>query len=142
MLYGKKIFNNTEGKLVNIPGLPAMYYYEYFPQDFRLPLPLSRVSGSKFRGGYFLACQCMMILSRKPKTSLELDPTLGLIDINQWRPRSPSNFSGNRSLASSSAQDLRFVYLFSIRLYNHHILIVTKLARRVAAFRSLRNNHL
>ena len=27
-----KIFMQTEGKLVEIPGLPAMYDYEFFPQ--------------------------------------------------------------------------------------------------------------
>ena len=27
-----KLFNHTEGKLVQVPGLPAMYDYEFFPQ--------------------------------------------------------------------------------------------------------------
>jgi hypothetical protein len=27
-----KIFFHTEGKLIRIPGLPAMYDYEYYPQ--------------------------------------------------------------------------------------------------------------
>jgi hypothetical protein len=31
MLYSK-IYNHTEGKLVQVPGLPAMYDYEFFPQ--------------------------------------------------------------------------------------------------------------
>ena len=31
MLYSK-IFEHTEGKLVQVPGLPAMYDYEFFPQ--------------------------------------------------------------------------------------------------------------
>ena len=31
MLY-PKIFAHTEGKLVEIPGLPAMYDYEFSPQ--------------------------------------------------------------------------------------------------------------
>ena len=31
MLYSK-IFNHTEGKLVQVPGLPAMHDYEFFPQ--------------------------------------------------------------------------------------------------------------
>ena len=32
----EKIFNHTEGKLVKIPGLPAMYDYEFFPQDLKV----------------------------------------------------------------------------------------------------------
>jgi hypothetical protein len=31
MLYSK-IFEHTEGRLVQIPGLPAMYDYEFLPQ--------------------------------------------------------------------------------------------------------------
>ena len=31
-----KIFNHTEGKLVELPGLPAMYDYEFFPQDLKV----------------------------------------------------------------------------------------------------------
>ena len=31
MLYSK-LYNHTEGKLVQIPGLPAMHDYEFFPQ--------------------------------------------------------------------------------------------------------------
>ena len=27
-----KILYHTEGKLVQVPGLPAMYDYEFFPQ--------------------------------------------------------------------------------------------------------------
>ena len=27
-----KIFEHTEGKLAQVPGLPAMYDYEFFPQ--------------------------------------------------------------------------------------------------------------
>ena len=34
MLY-LKIFNHTEGKLVQVPGLPAMYDYEFQPQTVR-----------------------------------------------------------------------------------------------------------
>jgi hypothetical protein len=31
-----KIFYHTEGKLIRIPGLPAMYDYEIFPQNFEV----------------------------------------------------------------------------------------------------------
>ena len=31
-----KIFYHTEGKLVQIPGLPAMYDHEFFPQDLKV----------------------------------------------------------------------------------------------------------
>ena len=31
MLY-PKIYYHTEGRLIHIPGLPAMYDYEFFPQ--------------------------------------------------------------------------------------------------------------
>ena len=31
ILYSK-IYNHTEGKLVQVPGLPAMHDYEFFPQ--------------------------------------------------------------------------------------------------------------
>ena len=32
MILYPKIVENTEGKLVQIPGLPVMYDYEFFPQ--------------------------------------------------------------------------------------------------------------
>ena len=28
-----KIYYHSEGKLVQVPGLPAMYDYEFFPQE-------------------------------------------------------------------------------------------------------------
>ena len=32
LILDSKIFYQTEGKLVQVPGLPAMYDYEFFPQ--------------------------------------------------------------------------------------------------------------
>ena len=32
MIFYPKILNHTEGKLIQIPGLPAMYDYEFLPQ--------------------------------------------------------------------------------------------------------------
>ena len=32
MILFSKIYYHTEGKLIQIPGLPAMYDYEFFPQ--------------------------------------------------------------------------------------------------------------
>ena len=32
MISYTKIITHTEGKLIRIPGLPAMYDYEFFPQ--------------------------------------------------------------------------------------------------------------
>ena len=32
LMLSSKILYNGEGKLVKVPGLPAMYDYEFFPQ--------------------------------------------------------------------------------------------------------------
>ena len=38
MIFHLKIFYHTEGKLLRIPGLPAMYDHEFFPQYFEVCL--------------------------------------------------------------------------------------------------------
>jgi len=45
---GHKIYNHTEGKIVQIPGLPAMYDYEFYPQKPLENRPIHKVT----RGGY------------------------------------------------------------------------------------------
>ncbi|KAF8903485.1 UDP-Glycosyltransferase/glycogen phosphorylase [Gymnopilus junonius] len=42
---GDKVFKHTDGTIVKIPGLPAMYDYEFFPQKLPFEIPVSMVIG-------------------------------------------------------------------------------------------------
>ncbi|KDR69167.1 hypothetical protein GALMADRAFT_145572 [Galerina marginata CBS 339.88] len=45
---GEKVYNRTEGKIIKIAGLPAMYDYEYYPQKLPFEVPFSViVSGAQ-----------------------------------------------------------------------------------------------
>ncbi|KAJ7678554.1 UDP-Glycosyltransferase/glycogen phosphorylase [Mycena rosella] len=56
---GDKIFRHTDGTVVNIPGLPPMYDYEFFPQKLPFEAPVSPI----VRGGYtfLMACDAVII---------------------------------------------------------------------------------
>ncbi|KAJ7047239.1 UDP-Glycosyltransferase/glycogen phosphorylase [Mycena alexandri] len=50
---GDKIFRHTDGTVVNIPGLPPMYDYEFFPQ-----LPFDAPVAPIVRGGHVFLMGC------------------------------------------------------------------------------------
>ncbi|KAJ6577343.1 UDP-Glycosyltransferase/glycogen phosphorylase [Mycena capillaripes] len=56
---GDAIFRHTEGAVINIPGLPPMYDYEFFPQKLPFESPVSPI----VRGGYtfLMACDGVII---------------------------------------------------------------------------------
>ncbi|KAJ7019485.1 UDP-Glycosyltransferase/glycogen phosphorylase [Mycena alexandri] len=51
---GDKIFRHTDGTVVNIPGLPPMYDYEFFPQKLPFDAPVAPI----VRGGHVLLMGC------------------------------------------------------------------------------------
>ncbi|PPQ96596.1 hypothetical protein CVT26_010751, partial [Gymnopilus dilepis] len=55
---GDKIFKHTDGTVCNIPGLPPMYDWEWFPQKLPFDIPMSMA----LRGCYSLLEQCDGIL--------------------------------------------------------------------------------
>jgi len=73
---GHKIYTHTEGKLVQITGLPAMYDYEFFPQM----IPLDRPVYYYVRGGYnlFRECDAIIVTTSYVYESLSLDA------LKQW----------------------------------------------------------
>ncbi|KAJ6460357.1 hypothetical protein C8R47DRAFT_1242821 [Mycena vitilis] len=54
-----EIFRHTEGTVINIPGLPPMHDYEFFPQKLPFESPVSPI----VRGGYtfLMACDGVII---------------------------------------------------------------------------------
>jgi len=73
---GHKIYTHTEGKLVQIAGLPAMYDYEFFPQM----IPLDRPVHYFVRGGYnlFRECDAIVVTTSYVYDSVSLDA------VKQW----------------------------------------------------------
>ncbi|KDR73136.1 hypothetical protein GALMADRAFT_722028 [Galerina marginata CBS 339.88] len=51
---GEKIYNHTDGTLVKTSGLPAMYDYEFFPQERPFDIPVSMI----IRGCYTVVHEC------------------------------------------------------------------------------------
>ncbi|KAF8797535.1 UDP-Glycosyltransferase/glycogen phosphorylase [Phlegmacium glaucopus] len=51
---GEEIFRRTEGKLIRVTGLPAMYDHEFFPQK----LPFDKPVHAIVRGGYTFFKEC------------------------------------------------------------------------------------
>jgi hypothetical protein len=68
---GPKIITHTEGKLIRIPGLPAMYDYEFFPQKVPVDRPFHKVA----RGGYtsFQKCDAAIVTTSYAYESVSLD---------------------------------------------------------------------
>ncbi|KAJ7454822.1 UDP-Glycosyltransferase/glycogen phosphorylase [Mycena latifolia] len=55
---GDKIFRHTDGTVVNIPGLPPMYDYEFFPQKLPFEAPVSPI----VRGGHTFLMDCDAVI--------------------------------------------------------------------------------
>ncbi|KAJ7746615.1 UDP-Glycosyltransferase/glycogen phosphorylase [Mycena metata] len=51
---GDRVFKHTEGKVINVPGLPPMYDWEFFPQKLPFEAPVSPI----VRGGYTFLMEC------------------------------------------------------------------------------------
>ncbi|KAJ6612282.1 hypothetical protein B0H10DRAFT_2223288 [Mycena sp. CBHHK59/15] len=68
---GDEIFRYTDGTVVNIPGLPPMYDYEFFPQK----LPFKAKVAPIVRGGHAFLTECDGVVistaEAYEKTSLE-----------------------------------------------------------------------
>ncbi|KAF8802209.1 UDP-Glycosyltransferase/glycogen phosphorylase [Phlegmacium glaucopus] len=68
---GEKIFKHTEGKLIRIAGLPAMYDYEFFPQQ----LPFDKPTHIIVRGGFtfFKECDAVIVTTSSIYENVSLD---------------------------------------------------------------------
>jgi len=68
---GIKIYTHSEGKLVQIPGLPPMYDYEFFPQKPLGNRPIHRIT----RGSYvvFRECDATIVTTSYAYESASLD---------------------------------------------------------------------
>jgi len=73
---GHKIYNHTEGKIVHIPGLPAMHDYEFYPQKPLENRPIHRVT----RGGYVVFRECDATIV----TTSYIYESAGLDAMKQW----------------------------------------------------------
>lgn len=73
---GEKILWHTEGKVIRIPGLPAMYDYEFAPQKLPFDAPLHIL----IRGGYNFFQECDSVIIN---TSYSYDNT-SLDAMKQW----------------------------------------------------------
>ncbi|KAJ7210379.1 hypothetical protein GGX14DRAFT_550973 [Mycena pura] len=51
---GDAIFRHTDGSVINIPGLPPMHDYEFFPQKLPFNAPVAPI----LRGGYAFLMEC------------------------------------------------------------------------------------
>ncbi|KAJ7510340.1 UDP-Glycosyltransferase/glycogen phosphorylase [Mycena galericulata] len=68
---GDMIFKHTDGTVVNIPGLPPMYDYEFFPQKLPFEAPVAPI----VRGGhtFLMGCDGVIISTAEAYEKVSLD---------------------------------------------------------------------
>ncbi|KAJ7283947.1 UDP-Glycosyltransferase/glycogen phosphorylase [Mycena rebaudengoi] len=65
---GDKILKHTDGSIVNVPGLPPMHDYEFFPQKLPFEMPVAPI----VRGGHTFLMECDQVIISTAKAYEEV----------------------------------------------------------------------